>query len=68
MSCPAISILGSLATCDGLSSDPLVSSLLLYRTLNDADLINGSKISPTTLLTTSGSLDMVSYDWQFKAR
>jgi hypothetical protein len=34
----------------------------LYRTLSDADLINGSKISPTTFPTTSGSLDMVSYD------
>lgn len=62
MSRPAISILGSFATCDGLSSDPFVNSLLLYRTLSDADLLNGSKISPTTCPTTSGSLDMASED------
>lgn len=59
MSRPEISTLGSFATCDGLSSDPLVSSLLLYRILSEADLINGSKMSPTTCPTTSGSLDMV---------
>lgn len=68
MSRPPISTLGSLATCDGLRSDPLVSSLLLYRTLSEAVLINGSRMSPTTCPTTSGSLDMVSQECYFEAR
>nr|CAD1837013.1 unnamed protein product [Ananas comosus var. bracteatus] len=59
MSRPPISTLGSFATCDGFRSDPLVSSLLLYSTLTDADLVKGSNTSPTTWPTTSGSLDMV---------